>query len=413
MSYRKKIAVVVTTFFPGSHASTLVTKLIEGFNYQGKIIKPKFDVASIYLDQIHIEDLGIALAKKHKINVYKSIRGALTLTPANDGDPPISDGSELMESFNPNSSGTSMGFWLPWEPGELSVDGVVIIGEHGDYSIDQHDRQLYPRRHFFEQVCAVFARSGHSVPVFTDKHLSHNWEDALWIYNRAKNLDVTLMAGSSLPLEKRHPDLQHKIGAHIQEAISIGHHHDYPNALESYGFHCLETLQCMVERRHGGETGISSVQCLEGEDVWLARERGVWSGELAEAANAVMTNKKSGSMDQNSQTPTAFILEYQDGFRGTALMLPGHLQGFGYAARVNGEIYNTSFERISKGGVVNSSGKDIQGLKIQEMVLTGKAAYPVERTLLVTGAIDALFKSKRNGNIKIQTPHLDIKYNPQ
>ena len=61
MSYRKKIAVVVTTFFPGSHASTLVTKLIEGFNYQGKIIKPKIDVASIYLDQIHIEDLGIAV----------------------------------------------------------------------------------------------------------------------------------------------------------------------------------------------------------------------------------------------------------------------------------------------------------------------------------------------------------------
>ena len=118
-------------------------------------------------------------------------------------------------------------------------------------------------------------------------------------------------------------------------------------------------------------------------------------------------------MDQNSQTPTAFILEYQDGFRGTALMLPGHLEGFGYAARVNGKIHNTSFERISKSGVINSNGKDIQGLKIQEMVLTGKAPDPVERTLPVTGASDALFKSKHNGNIKIQTPHLNIKYTPQ
>ena len=70
MPYRKKIAVVATTYFPGSHASTLVTKLVEGFNYQGKVIEPKIDVASIYLDQIHMDDLGIPLAKKHKINKF-------------------------------------------------------------------------------------------------------------------------------------------------------------------------------------------------------------------------------------------------------------------------------------------------------------------------------------------------------
>ena len=61
--------------------------------------------------------------------------------------------------------------------GKLNVDGVVLIGEHGDYPADEFGRHMYPRKHLFEQIAGVFAASGRSVPVFNDKHFSYNMED--------------------------------------------------------------------------------------------------------------------------------------------------------------------------------------------------------------------------------------------
>ena len=49
-------------------------------------------------------------------------------------------------------------------------------------------------------------------------------------------------------------------------------------------FHILETLQCFVERRKGGETGIRAVHHLEKDAVWSAAEEGRWSKELMKAA---------------------------------------------------------------------------------------------------------------------------------
>ena len=43
-------------------------------------------------------------------------------------------------------------------------------------------------------------------------------------------------------------------------------------------------LQCFAERRKGGETGVKAVQCLEGDEMWKALDRGAWSKELLEAA---------------------------------------------------------------------------------------------------------------------------------
>ena len=64
---------------------------------------------------------------------------------------------------------------------------------------------MFPRRYFFEQACGVIAASGRSIPIFTDKHLAYNWTDALWMYERAKELQLPFMAGSSAPLFWRNP----------------------------------------------------------------------------------------------------------------------------------------------------------------------------------------------------------------
>ena len=411
MAERKKIAAIVTAFFPaahGSHADLVVSKFARGFPTSHGLLQPKVDLVSMYIDQPHWTDLGSELAREHDIEIFHSIRAAVTLT--HQGRP---------------------GHWTPEadkHPGELAVDGVLIVGEHGDYAANEQQRHLYPRRYFFEQVCGVFATSGRSVPVFNDKHLAYNWADSWWMYERARELNVPFMAGSSLPVCSRGPELEHELGAPIEETLSIGYIHPFLFGLDSYGFHCLEGLQCMVERRDGGESGIVAVQCIEGEAVWAAGEAGLWSRDLAAAAEARVEQlpplrafgrppdtaeepvqlKEPGRMEDNCKNPVVFVLEYADGLRGAALMLPGHMRGFGYAARVNGAVESTGFIRTGD----HDEPFSYQAQNIQEMFLTGRPQYPVERTLLISGALDALMESRYRGHVRVETPHLSVAYEP-
>ena len=387
MAERKKVAAIVTTYFPHSHADLIVSKFAAGFPTRDGLVEPSVDLVSMYMDQLHPADVGMELAREHGVDVYPSIRGALTLThPSAAGNwPTASD----------------------WKVGELAVDGVLIIGEHGDYSGNERTRQMYPRKYFFEQVCGVLATSGRSVPIFNDKHLAYSWADCVWMYERARELGAPFMAGSSLPVIERIPELEHEIGVPIEEALSLGYFHSYVNGLDSYGFHGLEGLQCMTERRQGGETGISAVQCLEGDAVWEAAQEGLWPRELAEAAEAHIRQRDPGSMEDNCVNPAVFLLEYADGLRASTLMLDRHLKGFGYAARVGGEVVSTGYQTDER-----DLPFSYQGLNIQEMFLTGCPQYPVERTLLVSGALDALLESRYRGHVRIETPHLRVAYSP-
>jgi hypothetical protein len=363
---RKRIAAVVTTYYPASHADVIVTKFLKGFPTDDGLIPPQIDISSLYIDQIHERDIGIAMAEAHGVPIYNSIRRALTL----DGD-------------------------------ELAVDGVLLIGEHGDYAWNEKGQHLYPRRYFFEQICGVLATSGRSVPVFSDKHLSYNWTDAMWMVDRAQELGVPFMAGSSLPLWWRKPLLEHPLDTPLQEALSTGY-----GGMDSYGFHALELLQCMVERRSGGETGIAAVQCLEGHSVWQARDQGRWSGELAEAACALFEDAKDGPIEECCREPTAFLIEYADGLRATTLMLNGYTNNWGYACRTNGQVQAM---RVLAAGSPYPHFSYLC-LNIQEMFLTGKVQVPIERTLLISGALEALLDSRHRGHVRVPTPHLEVCY---
>ena len=387
MPDRKRIAALVTTWFPGSHADLIASKFAAGFPTESGLLEPEVELTALYMDQTHPSDVGLALARQHDVTVYPSIRAALTLTPPSAGHWPTAP---------------------DWQDGELAVDGVLIIAEHGDYPINNRGQRQYPRHHFFQQVCAVFSASGRSVPVFTDKHLSYNWDDALRMYRQARSFNVPMMAGSSLPVAARQPALEHELGAPIESALSIGYHHSYPGGLESYGFHALELLQSMVERRAGFETGVAAVQCLEGDAVWKAAEDGLWPRCLADAAESYIESRSPGRMEDNCASPKVFLIEYRDGFRAASLLLPGHLSGFGYAAMVDGEVQSAGLSM----GADSQQSFSYLGLNIQRMFMTGKPQYPVERTLLVTGTLDALVLSHYRGHIRIETPQLAVSYQP-
>ena len=365
MASRKKIAAVITEYRVPAHADVIVGKFIKGFPTDDGLIEPQVDIVSMYLDQIPDNDIGLQVSKEYDIPIYQSISAALCL-----------GGSEL------------------------AVDGVLSIGEHGSYAYNEKGQHMYPRRFFFEQICGVFSTSGRSVPVFSDKHLSYNWRDSEWMYDRAQQLGVPFMAGSSIPLGWRDPWLEHELDAPIEEALVLSF-----GGIESYGYHGLEALQCMIERRSGGEAGLAAVQCLEGEGVWRAGADGLWSRELAEAA-AAAGETASGSMEESCDNPAAFLLEFRDGFKATLLQLNGYAKEWSYAARVDGQVLATGL-RTHGPPYPHFS---YLGLNIEAMFLSGEPQYPVERTLLVSGALDALMDSRHRGHIRLETPHLDVAY---
>ena len=367
----KRIAAIVTAYHPRSHADVILDKFLRGYACDDGLHPPRVEVAAMYLDQILDSDIGVAAASEHGVPIYPSIRKALTL----DGD-------------------------------ALAVDGVLIIGEHGDYPWDEYDRHLYPRRYFFEQVAGVFAESGRVVPVFTDKHLAYKWADAVWMAARARELGIPLMAGSSLPVAWRRPWCEHPLGAPIEAAVSIGY-----AGLESYGFHALETLQCLVERRAGGETGVAAVRCVEGEALWDWLAAHPEHAALAEAAAAAI-DETAGPWERVrdlAEHPAAFLAQYRDGLTTATLMLSGFCTAFAYAASVGGRREACQF--VLQAGEPHGHFSYL-ARNIEEMFLTGRPTYPVERTLLTTGVLAAGMESRRAGQVWLATPHLTISYRP-
>lgn len=360
-----KIAAVVTTFFPNSHAGVIVDKFLRGFPTDEGVVPPRTTIASLYIDQVHQRDVGRQLAHEFDIPIYESIRAALTL----GGD-------------------------------KLAVDGVLLIGEHGDYPVSRLGQEMLPRRYFFEQIAGVVGESGRPVPVFNDKHLSYRWEDARWMYETAREMGIPLWAGSALPVVWRRPNWEHPLDRKIDQALVIGFH-----MVERYGFHALEVLQSQVERRRGGETGVRSVQCLSGEEVWRAGDAGKWSMALANAALSSIEDGPTRLDPGKVDSPHLFLVEYLDGLQAAVLMLGdnGYVRKFAYAQQRGAAV--DALEYHTRSGPSHAAFGYL-GLNIEDFLLSGQAPSPVERTYLTTGILEAAMISRSRGGRRVPTPHL-------
>ncbi|HUE75179.1 MAG TPA: hypothetical protein VMP10_00005, partial [Chloroflexota bacterium] len=333
---------------------------------------------------------------------------------------------------------------------KLAVDGVVLIGEHGDYPLNEKGQHMYPRRRFFEETVEVFRSSGRVVPVFNDKHLAYNWPDAKWMYDTAIEMGIPMLAGSSMPVTFRAPPMQVNLGASVEEAVVVA-----DGGLEVYGYHAIEIAQCLVDRRRGYETGVAAVQCLTGDAFWQAVEAGdQWSRELQDAALAavgsapgtlrevhdaivddgprddfrlaaqpqVWLRHKAPPPRRGSAPPTpraralhewgAFLIDYVDGLRVTVLMISGAIVRRGVALRITGEEQPWATWFLQQRRRDQLWHFDHQVDHIERMVESGRAPHPLERTLLTTGLIDAVMTSRHEGGRRIETPHLAIRYEP-
>ena len=382
---RLRMAVVTTTWHYRSHAWHMAERFLAGYPLNGSWHRPPIDVVSAYVDQQGDNDLSRDRAKQFGFKIYPTIGEAL------------SAGGE-----------------------KLAVDAVLVIGEHGDYPLNEIGQKQYPRYQFFQQIVEVFRRSGRTAPVFNDKQLSWNFEWAKEMVDTARSLGFPLLAGSSLPVTWRMPSIDLPYGAEVEEALVVAH-----GAVDIYDFHALEALQSFVERRRGGETGVRAMHALRGDAVWNALKAGSWQdggcdGRLFEACLSRSHTLAQGEtfsdryptfeqMREWVKEPIAYRYEYADGLKATMLLMNGLVEDFNVAARLKGESepLSTMYHLPPNPNVVYSAALMS---KAEEMFVSGKAPYPVERTLLTSGLVQAGMQSLAAGQKRQETPHLAVRY---
>jgi hypothetical protein len=376
----RRVAIVATVWTYLSHAQHMGDRFLVGYPYAGKWQRPNIEVVSLYVDQKPRDDQSAARAREFGFKVYPTIAETLR-----NGD------------------------------SQLAVDAVVVIGEHGNYPRNHKGQKLYPRYEFFQQIVDVFKNDGRAVPVFNDKHLSYSWQQAKKMVETSRRLGFPFLAGSSLPVTWRLQPLELPLGCEIEEALMIG-----IGSSDAMDYHALEAMQCMVERRKGGETGVKSVQMIEGAAVWEAAANGYWSRDLLEAALSRSDTKygesqhpqdlaNNGMLQKLVEQPAAYFIEYNDGLRTTLLMLNGAVGDYTFAARLKNtdELQSTQFFLPDRPNVVYSA---CLVHKIVEMIQSGKAPYPIERTQMASAVLDRCLDSKISGYARLETPELDICY---
>jgi hypothetical protein len=361
----KRIAAVITEYRPLSHADVIIGKYLEGYNQDNQAPYPRSKIVSIFTEQVPKQDMSRERAKKFNVPIFRTVADALTL----GGD-------------------------------KLAVDGVLLIGEHGDYPSNDKEQKLYPRFEMFLKITDVFRQNGRGVPVFNDKHLSWNWRQAKRMVDISRELRFPMLAGSSVPVAQRIPAIDAPFGEKQTHAVAISY-----SGLDIYGFHLLEALQCMTERRRGGETGIRSVQCLQNQDCWNAIERTPWIGKLFDKALTRSNTRKPGKPRDLVKQPAVFLLDYNDGLQAAAFLMTGMVEDFTVAIDIEGRSEPVStLMNLQNGRPHHHFGCLVQN--IEKMFETGKPPYPVERTLLTSGALDFALESRFQGYKKLETPEL-------
>jgi hypothetical protein len=378
----KRIAIVTTIYRYLSHAQHIGDRFLVGYPRAGKWHRPNMKVVSLYVDQRPEGDQSAERAKEFGFQVYPTIAQTLRC-----------GGSRI------------------------AVDAILLIGEHGVYPRNEKGQILYPRYEFFHQCVEVFEKDGVAVPVYNDKHLSYSFEKAKAMVEASRRLKFPMLAGSSVPVTWRLPELELPLNCEIESALMVG-----VGGSDPMDYHALEGLQCMIERRKGGETGVKAVQMIEGEAVWKAGQEGRWSKDLLVAALSRSDSPQgltladgrtqdlvgTGELPKLVKNPAAYFIEHRDGLRTTLLMLNGAVRDFTFAARVKGlGIRSTQFFLSPTPNVTYSA---CLVSNIEEMFETGRPPYPVERTLLVSGILESCLTSRLQGRQRLETPHLDVRY---
>lgn len=376
----RKIAVVATAYHYLSHAYHIAGRFLNGYLKDGRYHYPDFAIAGLHVEQQKANDLGRDLARKHNVPLFDDPARALTL------------GAD-----------------------KLAVDGVLLIAEHGDYPYNARLQKLYPRYELFQKIVAIFEKTGRVVPVFIDKHLGYDRAKAVEMVATAKRLNIPLFAGSSLPITWRRPEFDPPLGCDLRRGLVVTR-----GEIEIFGFHGLEALQCMMERRRGGETGVKSVQCVEGDAAWKLIDNDKNWLALMDDALSRSPSRNNGDAKENCRHfqpppgrptflrgPIVFQVRYNDGALALVVNLNGHVDDTTFAGIIDGKPRSTLFYLPPPPG---AAFLEALTRHIETFLATGKPPYPIERTLLTTAMLDAVLESREKGHREMALDDIKVRY---
>ena len=364
----KRVAAVITEYRFNSHADRIIGKMLDGIWVDGRKYASSLQIASMYVDQFPENDMSRDMAARHGIPIFDTIEGALTLGGR-----------------------------------ELAVDGILIIGEHGNYPTNAHGQKLYPRRRLFEACLDVMLASRRVVPVFSDKHFAVETDDILWVWQKVREHNIPFMAGSSVPFAPHWPEpLRLPQGAPLSKMLAL-----YYGGTESYGFHALEMLQSVAENRACGESGVARVRAFAGAEA-VDRLLGPEWNRLYWACCAVSNPEEPETMPRRVKEPVLFEIEYRDGLRAAAFNANGEISEFvsAYQAQPGDEPFAAQF--VLQGRRPHRHF-DIFVLHIERFIHTGRPPFPKERNYITSAVLDACMRSLHTGKA-VETPYLDVRY---
>lgn len=380
----KGIAIIATEWAFESLAQQVGDSFLMGYPYEGKWHQPRARVRSVYVERNPSSPLIRQRSDEFGMVLYPTISETLRCGKSSIG-----------------------------------VDAVLVLADSGSKPrLTQSDREMCDRYRYFQQIVKIFHEEQKALPLYFSHFLSDYFKESEIILSTSHKIGSPLMTGSTTPLTWRMPECDLPYGRAVKEAVVVTGRDS-----EAAEFEALEAMQGMLERRRGGETGVRSVQLLQGDPVWQAASEGRWSQTLLEAALSRsdkllgITLKdarpqdlvNSGVLPEIVDHPRACIIEYIDGLKATLLQLRGAIGDLVFSARLAGRTSPLATQFLT---VPMTSGSHSSCLvtKIEEMVNSGVSPCPAERGWLVRGVLEKAEESGvRRGKV-IGTPELKRTY---
>jgi hypothetical protein len=361
---KKRVAAVITQYWLNSHADVIVSRLLGELGYE-----PQVELIAMYVEQVTDRDLSRELSAKHGVPICATIEEAVA-----------------------------------WGAPERKIDGIVVIGEHGDYPWNEKQQHLYPRLRFMEETLAAMDRHGIRVPIFLDKHFSCDNGDARWIYEGVKSRGIPFMAGSSIPYTDYVPHFDRSFlqGGRTFFVVSHGGH-------ESYGFHGMEVLQVLAEHRRGAESGVASVHALAGDEMWKAMDRAEWPEALMMKALALEPELSGRHPRNECLSPALFVVAYKDGTMGYVAQLDKFATRWSFAVQDHADACIAAYCNTGRERPYSHFTRLAE--LIEEMILYGTPPCPIERNLLTTYLINTAMESLYLGR-PLSLDELGVAYDP-